>query len=301
MGKYLLKNVKEPIEIFAVSNAGLSVPHNIKLEGKGEKYKEHKSKKSRIINLVKLGTVLLALVSVWFLLLNPWMKKQHAKNELMPAIQKMVADNFHPPTTAFDMALGGGKIFAKDSALIKMWPMLATKVTMNTEPSGAEVWWKDYDKPNSEWRLAGTTPLKQVRFPRPYLRLEIRKKGYQPVEYAGPGLYWRLWGDSAKFTLDKEGSLPANMARIPKKNTPMHIVGLESNGPKDVPEFLMDKYEVSNKQFKAFMDAGGYTNKNFWNNTIYSNEKEISLEAALALFVDKTEGPVRPIGSRHLS
>ena len=30
-----------------------------------------------------------------------------------------------------------------------------------------------------------------------------------------------------------------------------------------VPEFLMDKYEVSNKLYKAFMDAGGYSNKKF--------------------------------------
>ena len=45
LGKYLLKNVKEPVEIFAISNAGLVIPHNIKLEGKGEKYKERTSAK----------------------------------------------------------------------------------------------------------------------------------------------------------------------------------------------------------------------------------------------------------------
>src|SRR6187549_469552 len=38
LGKYTLKNVKEPIEIFAISNPGLPVPLNKKLEGKGIKY-----------------------------------------------------------------------------------------------------------------------------------------------------------------------------------------------------------------------------------------------------------------------
>ena len=34
------------------------------------------------------------------------LKKQHARNELIPAIQKMVNENFRPPTQAFDMAAG---------------------------------------------------------------------------------------------------------------------------------------------------------------------------------------------------
>ena len=44
LGQYLLKNVKEPIEIFAVSNSGVQVPHNQKLVGKGVKYVPEKSK-----------------------------------------------------------------------------------------------------------------------------------------------------------------------------------------------------------------------------------------------------------------
>ncbi|MBL0356559.1 MAG: hypothetical protein IPP72_06515 [Chitinophagaceae bacterium] len=184
LGKYLLKNVKEPVEIFAISNAGLVVPHNIKLEGKGEKYKERKSQKSKVITLAKIAAAIIALTLSWFLLISPWMKKQHAKNDLLPAIQKLVNDNFQPPTEAFDMALEAEKYLPKDSVLIKLWPALSAKLSMITTPAGAELWWKDYDKPGSEWRLAGTTPLKDVRF-RPYLRMEIRKKGYQTIEYAG--------------------------------------------------------------------------------------------------------------------
>ena len=291
LGKYLLKNIKDPVEIFAISNTGLSVPHNIKLEGKGEKYKQRKSSKSKVLNVIKLAAAASVLIAAWFFLINPWMKKQHARNELMPAIQKMVDDNFAPPTAAFDMALEAEKYIPKDSVLIKLWPALSVNVSMQTKPSGAELWWKDYDKPNSEWRLAGTTPFTVVKFPRPYLRMEIRKKGYQTIEYAGVAASWRNWKDSSSLVLDKEGSLPVNMVRMPAKKTFMNIVGLESHGGKDVPSFLMDKYEVSNKLYKAFMEAGGYTNKKFWNFPIYSNGKEILLDAALALFVDKTGRP----------
>src|SRR6185436_20747321 len=37
LGTFELKNVKQPVEIYAVSNAGLIVPSNEKLEGKGKK------------------------------------------------------------------------------------------------------------------------------------------------------------------------------------------------------------------------------------------------------------------------
>jgi hypothetical protein len=53
----------------------------------------------------------------------------------------------------------------------------------------------------------------------------------------------------------------------------------------------MDKYEVTNKEYKAFMDAGAYSNKKFWNNEMYQNEKEISIDAALSSFLDKTGRP----------
>ncbi|HOZ77906.1 MAG TPA: SUMF1/EgtB/PvdO family nonheme iron enzyme [Ferruginibacter sp.] len=291
LGKYALKNVKEPVEIFAISNAGLIVPHNIKLEGKGEKYKERKSQKSKVTGLVKIAAAVAALILSWFFLLNPWMKKQHAKNDLLPAIEKLVNDNFAPPTEAFDMALEAEKYIPNDSALINLWPTLSHNLSMATMPAGAELWWKDYDKPNSEWRLAGTTPFKDVRLPRPYLRMEIRKKGYQTIEYAGIALSFKNWKDSSRLILDKEGTLPVNMVRIPAKNTPMYIVGLESNGGKDVPSFLMDKYEVSNKEYKAFMDAGGYSNKKYWGNSISQNGKEIPVDAAWLLFTDKTGRP----------
>jgi dienelactone hydrolase len=68
----------------------------------------------------------------------------------------------------------------------------------------------------------------------------------------------------------------------------MEVIGLEKYGPRDVPEFLVDKFEVTNKQFKAFIDAGGYTNKAYWAFPIVEAGKMISLDAALGKFTDRT-------------
>jgi class 3 adenylate cyclase len=62
LGKYTLKNVKEPVEIFAVSNAGLVVPRKIKLEGKGEKYNPRRSS-AGIKKTISLGIIALIAIA----------------------------------------------------------------------------------------------------------------------------------------------------------------------------------------------------------------------------------------------
>ncbi len=288
LGKYVLKNVAEPVEIFAISNNGLKVPIK-KLEGKSEKYIDKTAIKKNRKRISLLLISLVIVVTAGYAIIHPWMKRQEAKNELLPAIQNMVNDNFFPPTKAFDMAIEVEKHLPNDSALLKLWPVVSSNVNMNTTPSGAEVWWKDYDKPNDEWRFAGTTPLKDIRFPKPYLRIEIRKKNYQTIEIAGS--VGRLSADGITIKLDKAGSLPEGMVRIPSSNARMIIVGLEANGGKKVSEFLIDKFEVTNKQFKNFMNAGGYTNPTFWKYPIKKENTAISFAEAQKIFIDKTGRP----------
>jgi eukaryotic-like serine/threonine-protein kinase len=293
MGKYVLKNVKEPVEIYALSNPGLNVPLSKKLEGKGIKHISKTISIGKKSLLLRLGFAISILLTAAYIFIPPVLGKLNARTRLMPAIEKLVNENFRPPTEAFDLALEAEKYIPKDSTLLKLWPTIATTISIETEPAGAEIFWKDYDTPDAEWRSAGVTPLKNVRFPRSYLRMEIRKKGYQTIEYAGPWSYARLGPDLSHIKLDAVGSLPENMVRIPKKKTDMYIVGLEQLGGETVGEFFIDKYEVTNFQYKAFMDAGGYSNKKYWNNAIISNGKAIPLESALTLFTDRTgrQGP----------
>jgi predicted esterase len=81
------------------------------------------------------------------------------------------------------------------------------------------------------------------------------------------------------------------MVRIPARTTPMLIVGLEQYQGQSVPEFLADKYEVTNAQYKQFVDAGGYQNPTYWSNKFVKDGKVISREEALKSFIDKTGKP----------
>ena len=71
----------------------------------------------------------------------------------------------------------------------------------------------------------------------------------------------------------------------------MEIIGFESYGGILVGEFLADKFEVTNKEFKRFVDSGGYNNKSYWKYPIYIDGKKISWESAINRFVDKTGKP----------
>jgi hypothetical protein len=242
----------------------------------------------RGIKLLKIALPVLVLLGAAIVVIPPWIQKERARNNLLPAIEDAAAKMVRSNRKIFDMAVTAEKYLPNDPTLAKLWPSIATTMSIDTEPAGAGIYWKDYDTPAAEWRFSGVSPLKEVKVPRDYLRLEIRKPGYQTIELAMPSFALGIRPIVQHLKMDPIGSLPENMVRIPKSTTDMEIVGLEKYGPKELPEFLIDKFEVTNRQFKAFMDAGGYTNSAYWTLPIVEGGKVIPLSLALGRFTDRT-------------
>jgi hypothetical protein len=250
------------------------------------------SKRQRIPRPKALAWVLPAmlLIAAGLVLLPPWQKREHARAVLLPQLQDIVAAMSQSNSEVFDKAVEVEKYLPGDSTLAKLWAPIANTLSIDTDPPGAEVFWKDYDKASAKWRSAGLTAFKDVKVPRTFLRLEVRKAGYQTIELAVPRLY-PVAPVALHLKMDPVGSLPENMARIPKSTTNMDVVGLEIYGPRDVPGFLVDKFEVTNKSFKAFVDAGGYQDERYWTVPILKNGKAIPWRDALASFTDRTGRP----------
>ena len=245
--------------------------------------------------LVTILTIVLA-TFIGFRWYNVQKKVKWAQLTQIPVIQKMVDDNFTGryytvPTRAFDMATELEKIIPDDSNLNRIWPKISLMFSLQTSPDGVEVFWKDYNEPESSWKYIGTTPLKDVKFPLGHLRMKFEKKGFQTVNYAGPDIYTLINKDISFVKLDSTGILPENMVRIPSNTADMMIVGLEQYGGKKIGEFLVDAYEVTNKDFKKFVDAGGYSSKDFWDYPVYINSKIVPWDEAVRFFVDKTGKP----------
>jgi eukaryotic-like serine/threonine-protein kinase len=239
----------------------------------------------------KLAGALLLVAVAAVVIVTSWQRREHARNVLLPAIEEALATSPHSDARLLDMALEAEKALPHDHTLAKLWPLIATTLTINTTPASAGVYWKDYGTPDAPWHFAGTTPLKDARVPRNLVRVEVRKAGYQTVELVTPRFLARLGVDVPSLTLDHTGTLPSNMVRIPASKTQMNLVGLDKYGGVDVPEFLADKYEVTNREYKAFIDAGGYANRAYWRFPVIDGGKEIPLAVALTRFIDRTGRP----------
>ncbi len=125
---------------------------------------------------------------------------------------------------------------------------------LTTDPPGASFRYKEYDKPDGEWIEAGTTPLEGVLIPKAQIRWQAVLDGYDTargsaVEMIQPTINVKMNGPDD----------PDGMVYIP--GSPLFVTG---RPPTEIPPFWIDRTEVTNQEFSAFVDAGGYTNRELW-------------------------------------
>src|SRR5216684_2867938 len=72
-------------------------------------------------------------------------------------------------------------------------------------------------------------------------------------------LYTAIEGSPVNVILDPAGSLPPGMVHVPAGR-------VDPTGHFEVKldDFLIDKFEVTNREFKKFVDAGGYRERKYW-------------------------------------
>jgi len=112
------------------------------------------------------------------------------------------------------------------------------------------------------------TPLENARLPRGYLRWRFEKPGYRPLELAGsttsiPGGVQPL----PEIALEPEREARPGMIMIPGSDEPHRIFlpGFEHLTPVLLRDaFWLDEHEVTNEEFKAFVDGGGYQKREYW-------------------------------------
>jgi cephalosporin-C deacetylase-like acetyl esterase len=75
----------------------------------------------------------------------------------------------------------------------------------------------------------------------------------------------------------------------------VHVPGgtfqFRSAAPVELERYWLDRYEVTNRQFKEFMERGGYQNRANWKHEFTQNGRRRSWEEAIAEFRDSTGRP----------
>ncbi len=154
---------------------------------------------------------------------------------------------------------------------------------MTTTPSGAKVSYRAYGDATQPWRQLGETPITGARIPLAHVRLRLEKEGMETVEVAS--LLPFLSGQNIE--LSRAGQTPRGMVAVQGRPAPW----THSGNTMPLPDFYIDRFEVTNRQFQEFVDAGGYRDAKYWPDPIRKDGREIPVEEGLRLFRDTTGRP----------
>ncbi|NCF72375.1 MAG: SUMF1/EgtB/PvdO family nonheme iron enzyme [Gammaproteobacteria bacterium] len=179
-----------------------------------------------------------------------------------------------------------------DSVRDSMWSEVARQLTLETDPPGATVLRRDYDSTDADWTELGVTPLDVKRFPLGLSRLRFELDGYLTRETAN---FSSSIAEAGVFVLDTPESIPPGMIRVSGAEARIWVPGLEQLDALELGDFFMDIHEVTNRQYKTFVDAGGYAEPSCWTHPFVRDGQALSFDAAMAVLVDQT-GRAGPSG-----
>jgi dienelactone hydrolase len=175
------------------------------------------------------------------------------------------------------------ELLSDDPGLQELLARASVSVQITTEPPGADIFFSDYQSDEVPWQFLGTSPLEDVQVPASYvLRWRVEKEGYDTLEIGKTPVF----PSRLSFELSASGKAPPGMLHVAEGNS--RFGNLE---PVQVPAFWLDINEVTNRQFKEFVDAGGYQNPDYWQHAFEKDGETLSWNAAVALFVDSTGRP----------
>jgi tRNA A-37 threonylcarbamoyl transferase component Bud32 len=172
----------------------------------------------------------------------------------------------------------------------------ALPLSIRSTPPGAEVYLSDYIDAkvgDASWELLGVTPLRTDRIPHVgYYRIRASKPGFASIErpFDPVGLALSPSAGHLDLTLQSNDRVPQGMIWVDAAAAGAST-GTMFVTPALIPAFWLDKQEVSNKQFKAFVDAGGYRTRASWKEPFVTNGHTLLWEDAMPRFQDATSRP----------
>jgi serine/threonine protein kinase/formylglycine-generating enzyme required for sulfatase activity/cephalosporin-C deacetylase-like acetyl esterase len=226
--------------------------------------------------------VVLAVAGASGSLLYGWSRRQWARYQAIPMARTLADKGDY--AGAYRLAVQAARHVAGDPALSSLWPEVSRQFSVRTEPAGAEVQWKPYAELRSPWQTLGRTPVEKATLPAGAIRIRLVATGYEPVEVAPAGTEYL-------FDFKRAATLRPGMVLVPAGALNERIAGIGLLNVARLEEFELDRYEVTNRQFKDFIDRGGYERREYWKAPFLDKGRTLSREEAMARFRDPTGRP----------
>ena len=225
--------------------------------------------------------ILLGLIAGFILLLNHKAKVKWAREEALTEAEKLFESGFY--FEPFNLLKKAEKYIPKDTILQELLAGVSSYQTILTDPPGADIYLKEYSDTDGSWTYIGQSPVDSLQLPKATTyRFRIVMTGYDTLYGATTTM-----SDTLSRKLWKSGDLPEGMVWVDGylDESKDSWIWKEELG------FFLDKYEVTNKQFKEFVDHGGYRNRDYWKQEFIRDGKKLTWDEAMAEFVDKTGRP----------
>jgi eukaryotic-like serine/threonine-protein kinase len=218
--------------------------------------------------------IFISFVIVLFFVQNRHSRVKWAKDTALPEIEQNI--NKGDVAAAFNLLQKAEKYISGDPKLKQLSSLVTSKITILTDPPGADVYIREYSDTSGKWMKLGKTPIDSIRLTgssfwltsETYLT-RIEKPGYEDILAVAS-----TTNDTLYRKLFKKGTIPPDMVYVERNNG-----------------FFIDRYEVTNKQYKEFIDKGGYNNPDYWKTEFKKDGRSVSRDKAMALFIDNTGRP----------
>ena len=262
-----------------------SLPESVPGSGRGNVF-EH-------VVVAVLGIVVIGIAVFWFTGRDARWARGDGITELDQLVSNGEFEAAYVLANRIEIVLPG------DAELEQLWGQFTRLATIPSDPPGATVYRKAYAAPDVDWKLLGQTPINDVRIPIGMSLLRIEHDGFHTqlriigngflvpndMRVAARSQNTDFGANPERYLLDPVDAAPADMVRVPGSSVAIDgdLVELD--------DFFISRYEVTNKEYKAFVDADGYRRSEFWEHEFVLDGERIEFDDATARMVDRSGRP----------
>jgi len=219
---------------------------------------------------------------------------EHALQVTLPAIredmQQVKEYDGVKNWEVFEKALELNKLLRDHPEFHQLWNDMVVKISMTTDPQETAIYARPYGGPDTAWLFLGNSPLEEVDLPRGLSQIKLEKPGFVTTcDLVYTSFNWPADFEPRHYLLHRPDEVPEGMVFAPGFTGDWAKTG--SLPQKSAGDFWVDRYEVSNLQYKSFVDAGGYEDPSFWIYPFVEEDDTLSWEAAMSRFRDQTGQP----------
>jgi formylglycine-generating enzyme required for sulfatase activity/pimeloyl-ACP methyl ester carboxylesterase len=187
-----------------------------------------------------------------------------------------------------------------DPRILNLMPRISDQVTVESDPPGAKVFLRRY-LPNESLQpvFIGITPIQKQSVARGEYILSIEKEGYAAFNRtissrlyaAGTAMLPPDEPTTVRQQLIPRDRVPPRMVFIPGGDYKLACWDKPTNQTVALGDYFIDQYEVTNREYREFILAGGYLRPQYWTHPFFRDGKTIAWEEAMREFKDRTGMP----------